>query len=184
MPSRSEHYVGTLNGWLTVEVHGGGDDAEVPPRAFLRGEDCLAWFRALVGKNVTTRTTVTYIRFQPEIGTDTGNRHIQFYVQFSSAVELKSVKKLFSAVGHPHLEAARGSAEEADKYCHPDKPDGSADPDYESESFGEMKDIGRGAGKGSREDLKAVHQMILDGADWDTIRETHFEVVVKYNSLR
>jgi len=62
------------------------------------------------------RTPITYHVWEIEHGSTTGTRHIQGYVEFDKKMIMNTVKKIFCC-SWMHLEARRGTAQQAADYC-------------------------------------------------------------------
>ena len=62
------------------------------------------------------RTPITYHVWEIEHGSTTGTKHIQGYVEFDKKMIMNTVKKIFCC-SWMHLEARRGTAQQAADYC-------------------------------------------------------------------
>lgn len=62
------------------------------------------------------RTPITYHVWEIEHGSTTGTKHIQGYVEFDKKMIMNTVKKIFWC-SWMHLEARRGTAQQAADYC-------------------------------------------------------------------
>lgn len=89
---------------------------------------------------------VGYIIYGKEVG-ESGNSHLQGYVELKNAKTLSSMKNFIG--GGAHLETRKGTGKEASEYC---KKEG----DYVER--GEMKNE-----NGVRKDYKQVHKYLKDG---------------------
>lgn len=140
------------------------------------------------------QSRIRFIIFQPERG-EQGTRHLQGYVVLRHPGTLAGIKKLLSpsGAGRAHLESARGSLEQNVQYC--SKPDGrdTWSPVVEGEacdfsgmsipySLGDRSGLeGTGRGSGSRSDIAAAAQSILDGATPTEVARAHPKTFIMYS---
>lgn len=107
-------------------------------------------------KNHKETSIVSYIVIQGEL-TESGRKHIQGYVQFSSRVRMTTVQDFFGDSGM-HIEKRKGTEEQARFYCTKDYG-----PKHgffhDSMEFGIMKKY---PGKGARTDLIGLRDKIKD----------------------
>lgn len=98
-----------------------------------------------------------------ETAPSTGTQHLQGYISFTGPQLFNTVKRLVG--GSAHLEPAKGSASDNQKYC-------SKENDFEE--FGSMPNPGR------RTDLALATAAIKAGKRMAEVAEAHSEVFVKY----
>lgn len=99
-----------------------------------------------------------YVIFGREICPETGRYHLQGYVEFANAVTIASAQARLDMQG-AHLEARRGTQEEAIEYC---------------KKSGVWIEFGERARQGSRSDLSAIRALIDDGKPMAEIAESNF----------
>jgi len=116
-------------------------------------------------KGAVGQRGISYICFGLEVG-DEGTPHMQGYIQGKQ----KQFARLQKVIGKCHMEAAKGTDEEAVVYC---QKDGDF---WES---GVRVTLKRQQGK--RSDLEAVKQAIENGETYDDICDTHFDQSAKYS---
>lgn len=101
-----------------------------------------------------------YVIFGREFCPTTKVRHLQGFFYFKNALTLSGVKKkLGRGFNHIHLEIARGSIEDNEKYC-------SKDGDFES--------IGERPQQGKRSDLDEIKAQLDGGASLKDIAVSNF----------
>lgn len=113
---------------------------------------------------------IVYLVFGKEVG-EKGTPHLQGYVHFEGRKRMSTVRKMFVDHAHSaHLEAMRGTPQQASDYC---KKDGDA---WE---FGELPEHE----PGKRNDLIDIKAKIEGGATTDDIGRTdeHFGNYVRYH---
>lgn len=93
-----------------------------------------------------------------------GTPHLQGFFQLLARVRLASVKAI-PGLGRAHLEARRGTPQEASEYC---------------KKEGDFEEYGTIAGQGKRKDLSAVKKAIDEGAGVEELWENHFGAMVRY----
>lgn len=117
---------------------------------------------------------IGYCVYQFEVAPDTGMRHFQGYVEFDQMMTLQQVHDLGGQWSHVHLEARRGTQEQAIAYCK--KDDSREPPDFsldagEEGPVGPPKIVEFGVPAQARvkrsfdEDMKALQSLIKGGAD-------------------
>lgn len=120
-----------------------------------------------------------HVAYQPELG-ESGTKHLQGVVGFTNARTLLGVKRVFSFVGNPHLEAMRGSYDQALTYCKKEETrDTSAD--FGFTEHGEVP-LGAGKGQGNRSDLEEVAVLAAGGSDLVAIAGLHGADFIRYHS--
>ena len=113
---------------------------------------------------------ITYICYGREVGQN-GTPHLQGYLQGTQ----KQFPLLMQAIGKCHMEAAKGSDEQAIAYC-------QKDGDFWQ--GGERVTIkGRKDRQGQRNDLEAVKSAIDRGESYDDICDTQFDTAAKYSKF-
>jgi len=138
------------------------EDTDAEPSARSRGW-CLTVFKEATVANPSTfaPTGAAYAVWQREVAPDTGRRHLQAYCYWSNPKTFGGVKK---AVGDAtaHVEAQRGSCEQAAAYC---KKAESRDPADGSGPF----EVGQMPAQGKRTDLEAVREMLDEGVSLEAL---------------
>lgn len=117
-------------------------------------------------------TLVRYCVYQRELCPDTGREHLQGYIEFKKSIRMNAVKAFFGDTTI-HLEARRGTREEAREYCM--KDDTRIDGTIPIE-FGEF--VSR---QGRRSDLEDVYASIAEGNSVDYIAENFPIEYMKYS---
>lgn len=117
-------------------------------------------------KGAVGQRGISYICFGLEVG-EQGTPHMQGYLQGKQ----KQFTRLQQVIGKCHMEAARGTDEEAVEYC---KKDGDFWESGVRVTLARVK-------KGQRSDLEAVKAAIASGETYDDICETHFDQSAKYS---
>lgn len=112
----------------------------------------------------TEESQVKYMVIGKEVG-DNGTRHLQCYVEFSNRQRFTSAKRLLGQ--RVHLEARRGTAQEASDYC---KKDG----DFVEHG---VQTVSR---QGSRTDLESLRNDLELNKSMKEISTDHFEAFLKY----
>lgn len=107
---------------------------------------------------------IEYLIYGREIG-ENGTPHLQGFVSLRSRRSLSFVKNLLSP--RLHLEARRGTVQQAIEYC---EKDGNV------WSHGD-----RPAGQGERTDLKRVHVTIKQGKTLQEVAELHPQEFIRYH---
>lgn len=112
-----------------------------------------------------------YLVYQCEICPNTGNYHVQGYVEFKRSVRMGSAKKILgdNAV---HLEPRQGSRDQARNYCMKEE---SRAPGFEPFEFGEWL-----VGETKRNALESIVQSIKSGVSWSELAENHTAELVRY----
>ncbi|KFZ26607.1 MAG: putative viral replication protein [Candidatus Izimaplasma bacterium HR2] len=110
--------------------------------------------------------SLTYTAFQLEQG-EKGTKHHQIYISFEHAKSFETIKKYFPKA---HIEAMKGTPEQASEYC--TKPDTRL---LEPIIYGELPI------KGKRTDLEDIYKMIASGFSDMQIRETYPSQYIRYN---
>lgn len=106
-----------------------------------------------------------------EVG-ENGTQHFQGYVEFSSQMRFKRVKRLLG--DRVHLETSRGTAQQNKTYC---TKTSTRAPGAIPVEFGNMGVVSQG----ERNDLLAVKAMVDEGKEDKELWESHFVPMVKYN---
>lgn len=112
---------------------------------------------------------IKYVCFGREIG-EQGTPHLQGYLQSTQ----KQFSRLMLATGNCHMEAQKGSSDQAIAYC---QKDGDF---WES---GEKVFIAAPKGRGARSDLEEIQKAIERGESYDDICNTHFSEAAKYSKF-
>jgi hypothetical protein len=113
-----------------------------------------------------------YLVYQRERG-ENGTEHYQGYVELKKRLRLNQVKALLGS-DTIHIEARRGTAQEASDYC---KKDDSRMDGFEPVEFGEMKTTE----PGKRNDLKEFKDAVMSGSKRKRdLVEEHFNVLARY----
>lgn len=118
-------------------------------------------------RNLVGQRGISYLIFGKEIGTRTGNLHLQGYLQTNQD---KFDRMRLALPEGAHIEKQKATSREARDYC---KKDG------EYEEFGQYRHIGS-VGQGTRTDLDRVKQMIYEGKSYDEITQSEFGTVCKH----
>lgn len=114
--------------------------------------------------------TVRYGVFQREIAPGTGTKHLQGFLYSDSA---KTFGRWKSLIGdRAHIEKARGTPEQASKYC---KKEESREPNTEPEEFGELPS------QGKRSDLEAISSSLAAGASVEEIAAEYPGDFIRYH---
>lgn len=106
----------------------------------------------------------SYIVYGREVG-ENGTRHLQGYAEFPKRLRLNQLRNLLP---NCHIEARRGTNEEARAYC-------IKDGDFQE--FGEL----HVARQGHRSDLHSLQQSLQMGASLRDVSNDHFASFVRYN---
>jgi hypothetical protein len=112
-------------------------------------------------------SSVRFLLFQCEIG-EAGTCHVQGYIELKKQWRFTRVKRLIQPGGHPHVEMARGNADQNRAYC--TKEEGRIDGPFE---FGSPALV-------ARVDLMQVKQMIDDGISEKDLWNAGFSAMVRY----
>lgn len=131
------------------------------------------------GKGATVKVTCSL--GQEERG-DSGNYHLQGYVEFEKKIKLSTLKNNFSS--RIHWEIRKGSAEDAWHYCWKDMdcekyPIKANEMRYPETRW--MNGTISKVSKGSRTDLESVKEMVLSGKKRKDIATEHFGTFAKYS---
>lgn len=106
-----------------------------------------------------------YVVYGKERG-ESGTPHLQGYIQLSGKHTLRWCKSNIHATAH--FEVARGTPEEASNYCKKD---------------GDFVELGeRRGGQGTRSDLRAVVNLLKEGASNKRIAEEHPNAIIRYGN--
>ncbi len=114
-----------------------------------------------------------FLCYQKEVCPDTKKEHYQGYCELKTRRAMKKLKEIFA--GDPHVEAAKGTAEENIAYCSKLE---SAFPDTFVSFGAAIKSI-----QGERNDIKYFHTMVLQGIPIDDIVLQYPAAVRLYKSL-
>lgn len=113
---------------------------------------------------------VTGLVCQLESAPTTGQLHYQGCVKFKEPVSATAVKKV---IGHKaHVEAMKGTWDEAKQYCKKDKTRVEGTTPFEAGATG---------GQGQRSDLDALQEDIKEGKTMRQIADKHFSSFLRYN---
>jgi len=115
-----------------------------------------AWLQSLKPK---------FLIYGREISPSTGTPHLQGYIEFDSQKTLTAVKSLLK--GNPHLEEARGNAEQNIAYCSKEDP--------EPYRWGEP------GAQGRRNDIAGFVDAVKEGKTFLELLDSHPEECVKYH---
>lgn len=118
-------------------------------------------------KYIQNITGLVYTAFQLEQG-EQGTKHHQIYISFKNAKSFETIKKLFSQA---HIEAMKGTPQQASDYCTKEDTRQSQPVIY-----GELPI------KGKRTDLEDIHQMIKEGCSNKDIREAYPGQYIRYKN--
>jgi len=133
----------------------------------------------LLVRNLVENGEAVYCAFQPERGAS-GTPHLQGVLAFQHARMLAGVLRAFSPF-HPHVEAMRGSFEQARAYC--SKADTrDADAGFGFEEFGELPRDGAGRGQGFRSDYAEILRAVEGGGTFMDIARLDPGVAIRYSS--
>lgn len=116
-------------------------------------------------QNIVTEEIVTYLVYGKEVG-ESGTRHLQGYIELSRRWRLTQIKRLLGR--RAHIEARRGTSQEADEYCKKD--------DTHPFIYGTLS-IPR---QGNRSDLSALQESLRNGRNLRFIAEEHFGQFLRY----
>ncbi|ALE29840.1 replication associated protein [Lake Sarah-associated circular virus-27] len=111
-----------------------------------------------------------YLVYHLEMGAE-GTAHLQGYLYFGSRIRFSQLKKWFPG-SRVHLEAAKGTAVQNQRYC--TKEEGRLEGPWE---FGSLPD----QSQGKRNDLLAVKADLDAGASLLEIADDHFSAFVRYH---
>lgn len=112
-------------------------------------------------------TIVQFYILGREVAPTTNTPHLQGYVEFGSRKTLSSAKTLLG-FSRLHLDFSKGTAQDNVKYCSKEDPSPLTH--------------GTPMKQGSRSDLTAVREAILDGASYRDLAENHFNLWVRYRA--
>lgn len=107
---------------------------------------------------------IDYIVGGTEVCPKTSNKHIQGYVEFSSAKTLSACKKMLAS-SRIHVEARQGTGGQASAYCKKD---------------GVFFECGEISCQGKRTDLDSIRTRLVQGCDEVTIADDHFPQWCQY----
>lgn len=127
----------------------------------------------LVGIVGTQR--VTYVCWGQEIAS-TGTPHLQGYIEFSSRVRQRTVKRALGT-NRVHVEEAHGTPQENRQYCFKIR-----DGDEPNEVIHEFGEISQGRQQGRRTDMEAIRDLIAEGATDLEIANSHFGQWIRYRA--
>jgi len=137
-------------------------------------QEALVLIRGLVENG-----EAVYCAFQPERGAS-GTPHLQGVLAFRHPRMLAGVVRAFSPF-HPHVEAMRGTFEQARAYC--SKADTrDADAGFGFEEFGELPRDGAGRGQGFRSDYAEILRVVEDGGSFMDIARLDPGVAIRYSN--
>lgn len=100
---------------------------------------------------------VKYLIYGEEVAPTTGCAHLQGYVEYTSTKSMAQVKEDFG--DRVHLEVAKGTGRQNKAYCSKD---------------GKVTEFGEMGSQGSRKDMRAIQEMIENGATDLEIAREHF----------
>lgn len=152
------------------------DTAKRAPRA--RGWMFTVFKETVVAATATYLSVLAprceYVIFQREKAPDTGRLHLQGYIAFVKPCTMVQVKGILDD-DSVHLEAIKGTPEQARAYCSKlDSRDGKSDAGpHEAGTLPKSQ--------GARSDLAAVRAALDAGATDYELSETHFSQWVRYN---
>lgn len=115
---------------------------------------------------------IKFLVCQEEICPESGRRHWQGYVELKKPARMPQVKNWLNCQ-HAHLEARRGTQQQAIEYC--EKADTRADPDAEPFRYGELTP------QGTRTDISSALQVLNDGGGLADVLEQAPDVFVRYH---
>lgn len=119
--------------------------------------------------------SLKYAIFQREIGDKKSTEHIQLYIEFTRGTEFTYIKKWFPKA---HIEARKGSREQARNYCMKDE---TRKEGHEPVEIGDWKPDQQG----KRTDITIVLDMLENGATLDEIRQQYTTTYFRYmNKLK
>lgn len=138
-----------------------------------------AWNPTLIGPIEHARTfmkgligdTITFIQGQKEICPSTGKEHFQGYVE-CKAITMTKLKQLFC---------------DSMMHCEPSRANQQSNLDYTSKdesrcpSWDAPISVGVAKQQGTRSDLDAIRQHLVDGGSMAEIAENHFGDYVRYH---
>ncbi len=116
--------------------------------------------------------TMDYLVYQEEIGEE-GNYHLQGYCEFKNKISLNPAKQLLGGTT-VHIEARRGTQEQAIAYC---KKDDTRLPSSEPYEYGVPKL------QGKRNDLVAFKEDVQAGKRKRELVDDHLSVMARYPKL-
>lgn len=129
------------------------------------------------------REYATYLCFQPELAPGTGRRHLQGYFCLTTPRTLRGVKNtLFdtASLSSVHLEAAKGTKEEARDYCR--KEDSFDDTaGFGFTDFGDFEAVPSRRGQGARNDIANCTSILRSGGSLAEVAEADPDSFVKYH---
>lgn len=105
---------------------------------------------------------VSYYIYGREIAPETQTPHLQGYIEFTKQLNLRAVKKILPRA---HIEIRRGTQSQAIEYCKKD---------------GDFVESGEKKKAGSRTDLKAIKESVMNGTQIDTINMCQNYQQIKY----
>lgn len=118
----------------------------------------------------TPNPDLSYIIIGEEVGAS-GTKHLQIYFQLAKQKKLTTIKNWGGPWAKMHLEAARGTSDEAATYCM---------KDGKYHEIGTRTKMGRA---GERNDLNCIKKLINEGETYEKIIEGHFETCAKYSKF-
>lgn len=118
-------------------------------------------------------TKIRYLVMQEEIGRETGRRHWQGYVQFSSPVRAAGVRKALKC-DFAWVKPSRGTPDQCRAYC---TKDDTRAPDGRRVEWGQMA----AETQGKRNDLTAVAELIKSGSSIADVAMEHAETFMRYH---
>lgn len=124
--------------------------------------------------------TVTYAVWQVEICPQTGNVHLQMYIELERPMRVTQVKRLNPFLRGAHFEKRKGTQAEAVNYCRKEESRFPEDPDW----AGPFEHGTLAPGQGSRSDLHEVVDLIQSGATLEQVAASHGTTFVRnHNGL-
>lgn len=113
--------------------------------------------------------SVAYMIFGKEKG-EKGTPHLQGYVHYQTRKRFSTVKKMLDLSTKPHLEALRGTPQQASDYC------------KKESDYWEHGELPEDAGQGKRNDLMEIKHKIDGGDTVDSLGrdDDHFGSYVRY----
>lgn len=127
---------------------------------------CCTDYHTLPGNVLWANSScLRYGVYQPEICPETKNKHLQIYLEFSKAVSIGEIRKIFSH--SVRCFSRKGTREQARNYCMDRKKPGG--------TWGEVEEYGsfESGGQGKRSDLDGAVSMVVGGKSITELATTH-----------
>uniref|UniRef100_UPI004048B910 hypothetical protein n=1 Tax=Polynucleobacter sp. TaxID=2029855 RepID=UPI004048B910 len=147
----------------------------IPPKAPKQPLNwCFTWNNPGERRPVFIVAKMLYLVYQIEIG-ENGTEHVQGYVEFKEKKRMSEAQRMITGDHEtkPHMEARKGTGEEASDYC---KKLDTRKPGETWHEFGERK-ISQA---GRRNDLKEFKDEVLSGKRKRDLFDDHYGTICRY----